>query len=191
MANFIPAYNMIMKYEGSYNNDPVDIGGETYKGISRVYNPTWKGWKIIDELKEKSDFPKNLLRNWYLNQLVKLYFKKKYWDPLLLDDIMDQEIAEKLFDISVNMGTHRSSVFLQQALNYLNRNQMLYLDLVEDGKVGKKTLGALKVYLEYDKPNFILKVLNLLQGNHYLSYMKRSPKQEKFARGWLNRITIK
>ncbi len=35
MANFNNAFNLVLKNEGSYSNDPDDPGGETYKGISR------------------------------------------------------------------------------------------------------------------------------------------------------------
>lgn len=191
MANFISAFNITMKNEGLYSNDRDDIGGETYKGISRIYNPSWEGWRIIDKLKRKNNFHEEISKSKRLNDLVMLFYRQMYWDKLLLDNINDQQIAEKLFDISVNMGTYRSSLFLQQALNFLNRNEKLYPDLVEDGIIGRKTLSSLDIYLKQDDYSFLLKILNLLQGNHYLNFMRKSPRQEKFARGWLNRITIR
>ena len=48
MANFIKSYEITCKHEGGYSFDPDDAGGETYKGISRRFNPQWSGWKIID-----------------------------------------------------------------------------------------------------------------------------------------------
>jgi hypothetical protein len=30
--------------------------------------------------------------------------------------------------------------------------------------------------------------MNILQGNHYLEFMSKSPIQEKFAYGWLDRV---
>lgn len=52
MANFKIALDKVLSREGGYINDPDDKGGETYKGISRKYNPDWKGWRIIDNTKK-------------------------------------------------------------------------------------------------------------------------------------------
>ena len=37
-------------------NDQKDLGGETYKGISRNYHYYWDDWKLIDNNKSNSDF---------------------------------------------------------------------------------------------------------------------------------------
>jgi lysozyme family protein len=190
MANFDSAYTKTMGFEGGYGNDPDDVGGETYKGISRVYNPSWIGWKLIDEKKSQPDFPKNLDKDIVLLNAVKSFYKAEYWDVNLLDLFTDQDIAEEMFDTGVNLGTGKAAMFLQQALNFLNRNQGLYPDIVEDGKIGKKSMETLAFYLKYDKPIYLLKVLNVLQGMHYLNYMKKSPTQEKYARGWFSRVEI-
>lgn len=58
MADFDKAYFRTCKFEGGYANDKNDSGGETYKGISRVHNPKWGGWKIIDSYKKKKIFRK-------------------------------------------------------------------------------------------------------------------------------------
>ena len=88
------------------------------------------------------------------------------------------------------MGDQRAVLFLQEALNVFNRNGDVYPDLVVDGKFGKNTMEALKTYLKYDKPYLLVLVINVLQGKHYLDYMKKSPTQEKFARGWFSRVTL-
>ena len=51
MADFRTAYYLTMGHEGGYNNDPDDVGGETYKGIARNYHASWEGWKIVDMYK--------------------------------------------------------------------------------------------------------------------------------------------
>ena len=48
--------NMVLTHEGGYSSGNEkqtkgDKGKETYCGISRVYNPNWDGWKIIDRHK--------------------------------------------------------------------------------------------------------------------------------------------
>ena len=56
MADFTKAYALTAAYEGGYVDDPEDAGGETYRGISRRYHPSWQGWQIIDTLKNRFCF---------------------------------------------------------------------------------------------------------------------------------------
>jgi lysozyme family protein len=93
-----------------------------------------------------------------------------------------------MFDTGVNMGVSRAAKFLQESINYLNKNEQLYEDIETDGKIGDATLQALGFLDENgDIPN-LFKIMNILQGMHYLNYMKESPNQEKYARGWLTRV---
>lgn len=188
MANYLEAYNITLKHEGGYSNDPDDAGGETYKGIARRYHPSWKGWVIIDTLKLEQSFPNNAYSDKTLDADVKAFYKANYWDINLLDLCSSQPVANELFDTGVNMGTGRAGKFLQQALNLLNKNGKLYADLVEDGKVGSNTLKALNACLAYRGDEYLYKILNILQGMHYINYMTKSPTQEKYAYGWLNRV---
>lgn len=190
MANFNEAYDITMGHEGGYVNDPDDAGGETYKGISRKYNPQWKGWSIIDSYKKIIEYPKMLDKSSELQNEVKNFYKENYWDVNRLDEIKNQNVANEIFDTGVNMGGKRAAKFLQEALNYLNRNQLLYDDLIVDGSVGSKTFNALNILLKNNEENIILKIMNVLQGMHYLNYMKENLTQEKYARGWFNRVII-
>jgi len=52
MAIFDEAFEKTAAIEGGYVLDPDDAGGETYKGISRRFNPSWGGWDKIDEMKK-------------------------------------------------------------------------------------------------------------------------------------------
>jgi len=57
MAEFNIALQKTLAHEGGYSNDPNDMGGETYKGISRASHSVWKGWAIVDKYKKLSGFP--------------------------------------------------------------------------------------------------------------------------------------
>ncbi len=191
MADYFEAYKKTMRHEGGYSNDPEDAGGETFRGISRRFNPTWRGWMVIDRMKadKQQHFPSGLLQSRELSNSVQLFYKGKYWDVFAGDEIEDQGLAEEMFDTGINMGTHRAIKFLQQGLSFLNRDQGLFLDLVEDGVFGKKTLSAIEI-LPINDMEVLLKILNVLQGMHYLNYMKKSPVQEKYCRGWFKRVSI-
>lgn len=188
MADFIKAYNITLKHEGGYSNDLDDVGKETYKGISRVYNSSWPGWLSIDYHKKLDDFPDNIYGDLDLDNDVKSFYKTKYWNVNILDKVSSQDIANEMFDTGVNMGVKRAAIFLQRAINYLNKNGKLYKDIVEDGQIGRNTINALNKCISYKGDSYIYKILNLLQGNHYLKYMGSSPKQEKYAYGWLKRV---
>ena len=190
MANFDESYDITLRHEGGYTNDPVDVGGETYKGVARAYYPDWAGWEIIDNAKSESNFPNNLRGNAELDEMIHKFYKKHYWNRFWGDQIPNQDVANEMFDTGVNMGVGRAVKYLQRGLNALNRNQKNYEDIVEDGGFGNTTLGVLNSYLREDDPIYLLKVLKILRGWHYISYMRKSPLQEKFARGWLSRINL-
>lgn len=190
MAIFNEAYEITLNHEGGYSNDPDDAGGETYKGVSRKYHPSWPGWKVIDGAKSAPTFPDCIQYDSELNHMIMEFYKASYWDRFWGDQIISQAIANEVFDTAVNMGVTRSVKFLQSGLNLLNRNQLNYSDIVEDGKFGRATMNALNSYSYMDDESHLLKILNVLQGMHYINYMKKSPTQEKYARGWMARVKI-
>lgn len=184
MADFNRAFDKTMGHEGGYSNDPVDAGGETYRGISRVYHPTWHGWLFIDGYKSSGAPIDTAL----LDEAVRAFYRQHYWEPNRCGD-MPQAVADEVFDTGVNMGVGRAAKFLQRALNCLNRNGSLYADLVDDGDVGPATLAALKLLPSSDHET-LLKIMNVMQGQHYIEYMTKSPTQEKYARGWFARVAL-
>jgi len=190
MANFKNAYDKTMGHEGGYVHDPDDAGGETYKGVARRFHPGWEGWKIIDGTKQAPNFPKNLDRLATIQQMVQNFYKHHYWDPFQGDDLPSQDLGEEMFDTGVNMGIKRSVKFLQRSLNFLNRNGKLFPDMSDDGQLGPTTMMNLSIYLRVDSDELLLKIMNTLQASHYLNYMKKSPTQEKYCRGWFKRVQI-
>ncbi len=190
MANFNEAYLITSNIEGNYSNDPTDSGGETYKGIARRKNPNWLGWRIVDRYKTQPNFPKNMYSDVDLNLYVKLFYKEEYWDVNRLDEFPSQAIANEMYDTGVNMGTSKAAKFLQLTLNVLNKNGTAYPDISEDGKIGPGTLQAFNSCIGRVGEEVIYKVLNILQGNHYIEIMVRDPSQEKYTLGWLSRVNF-
>jgi len=182
MADFNIAFEKTMEHEGLYSSNKYDFGGETYRGISRKYHPEWEGWATFD--KQRSN-----INHGELDHLVRSFYKEHYWDPNLLSSF-PQDVANEMFDTGVNLGRRTAAKFLQQALSYLNKNEQLFPDLVDDGIVGPKTIKALNIIHNRKETKLLLKIMNVLQGYHYLSYMKKSPTQEVFARGWFKRVEI-
>jgi lysozyme family protein len=161
MADYKPAVNKILEYEGGYVNDPNDYGGETNFGISKRAYPNLD-IKALDR-----------------ETVIGIYYRD-YWCKFLGDKLDSQAIAEELMDSAVNMGWCRSVKFLQEALNLLTD-----AGLAVDGLVGPKTIDAANAY-KY--PGAIVKVLNGLQFARYREIIEKDPTQRKFFRSWLARV---
>ena len=122
-------------------------------------------------------------------------YRRLFWLRPRFDEVAERvpRIAAELFDTGANMGPGVAATFLQRALTALNRNGKDYPDLVPDGRIGEHTLAALDGFLEArgkrGGETVLLRALEALQGERYLSLAERRPANEFFLYGWLaNRI---
>ena len=195
MADFEIAWGETSINEGGYVNDPVDRGGETYRGVTRRFHPKWAGWAIVKDYQQRfpNDFETRLDDDRQLQKLVLSVYRDHYWKPIRGDELPNQQIANRVFDTGVNQGVKRSLRYLQESLNLLNRNQKNYQDVQINGVATDATLEALRAFLnlEHGQPDYLLKSLCIMQGAFYLDIMRNSPDQERFARGWLNRVGLR
>ncbi len=186
--NFDKAIGRVLWLEGGYSNNPIDRGGETYKGIARNFHPNWEGWKIIDELHSEDNFPKNLEENAELNSFVKAFYKSEFWDKMQLDNY-PESISSRVLDAAIHCGIKRAVRFIQNTINILNRNQRLYPNIKVDGIFGRKTKEAFVLCLKKNQVKLIYKILTLYQGARYLELMMLNEPYEIFV-GWFNRIDV-
>jgi len=124
MANFHVAYNRTKPFEGGYVNDPDDLGGETYKGISRKANPNWIGWGTIDFYKSLPDFPRNLENHSDLQSMIPEFYKKFYWDVFWGDRVNKQKTANEIYDQCVNLGANRAIKIAQRSAGFQESGRM-------------------------------------------------------------------
>lgn len=196
MADFNTAYQLTKPIEGGYANVSGDRGGETYKGIARVFWPQWQGWEIIDNTKAAmpryssavpgysiGELNKVLNANALLQNMVDAFFRTHFWDQARLTEIIDQNIANELFDTGVNFSPGRAVLFLQQAINLTRKD----IQVTEDKLIGPKTIAAVN---SHSNIKALYKTLNVLQGMAYISDVWRNPVQEKFFIGWLTRVNF-
>lgn len=108
MANFEEAFARTEKFEGKniWTKTEGDAGGETWSGISRVANPTWAGWKIIDGIPNKKHG--QAFSTPELERLKRELYKNNYWNTVWGDRINNQKVAEDMYDTGVNMGVATS-----------------------------------------------------------------------------------
>ncbi|WP_158993476.1 glycosyl hydrolase 108 family protein [Mucilaginibacter sp. L196] len=148
MADFGIAFRItILGNEGGYN--PGIGEKETYRGIDRGANPGWAGWKIVDVYKRDnpgtSEAKLNVLlsQNNALQLNIQQFYKEGYWDVVNLDKAIDQQLANNLFDCSVNQGEGMARKFMQLACNQVMTYTHSTLKmLVVDRVIGPATLAA-------------------------------------------------
>jgi lysozyme family protein len=181
MANFNIAFLPTMAREGGYSNHPKDRGGETFRGITRKNFPFWPGWHKIDAVTQ--DARDSLKDDPELMQLAAKFYRQTFWDQLGLDQVESQAIACELFDSSVMVGAPRAAFWLQRTVNLLSRPK-----IVEDGRIGPRTIGAVNLLSDTLGEGPLMKTLNGLQFEYFHSIVNRDPIQEVFFKGWLTRV---
>lgn len=179
MAQFKIAFDITNGNEGFYANDIHDKGGETYRGISRKNWPNWNGWAFIDSIKAAGphftvgQINNAIKLNPSIEASVEKFFEKYFWDVLLLDQIMDQQIANGVYDFGVNSGTGTSAKMLQRAAA-----------VKADGFIGPHTIQAVNAA----NPKEIYDIFCGLRRGFYLQIIERDPSQKEFEHSWMSRI---
>lgn len=171
MADFLKAHTKTARNEGGYANNPADPGGETYAGISRVFNPSWVGWKVIDEAKTGKGFPASLKHLATLPRLVLEFYAKNYWEANHLDQVVSQDVADWLYDHAVN-GGGRGIAWMQEAAG-----------VAADGAIGAKTIAAINAA----DPAALLHKAMIVASLYRLQRAHDKPSQIQFLPSWLTR----
>lgn len=165
----------VIDREGGYSNHPADTGGATMWGIT--------------EAVARAEGYKGAMRALPHDEAVAIY-KRLYWLRPRFSDVDDRTpaLAAELFDTGINMGVGTATRFLQRALNALNRGASDYPDIAVDGAIGGQTLAALDKFIARRGragEAVLVKAVEALQGERYLSLAERRPANEAFLYGWL------
>ena len=188
MADFNSSYDKVLGAEGGYSNVASDLGGETYAGISRKYNPGWKGWSIIDSYKNK--FSNNIIpRNTKFNdptlsQLIRDFYKATQWDVIYGDSINSQSVADIIFDARVNQ-TGGLGFMVRNALNKSGKSGYPYYSAP-----AMKLPITSQIIADTNSINPSIFFNNFKQEReNYYKYRASIPGQEGNLQGWMNRLT--
>jgi lysozyme family protein len=193
MADFKIAFERTLKFE----DDPrepgrvtVDAGGRTRFGIAQKFHP---------------ELPDEFFTGPAEDALAEAerIEESGYWDPLRLSEVQNQDVADKLFDMAVNMGVHQAVVLAQRAANALLQDVTQpppspgyagfvrprveagsdVARLAEDGAIGPKTLAAINSL----DPARYLQALRELSAQLYRHIASINPAQAGSLEGWLRR----
>jgi hypothetical protein len=105
-------------------------------------------------------------------QIARSIYDVSYAQPLCIAEIANQEIANKLLSLGVNVGVTNGARMLQDALC-----------VVGDGRIGPLTLHA----LDLAEPAQVLENLRTEAENYYEALIERNPGLEVYKAGWLRR----
>jgi lysozyme family protein len=172
MSDFERALPIIAKHEGdSYTDDPHDPGGPTKCGITLA----WLQEHHLD-IDHDGDVDVDDIRalTW---ELAAPRYKAEIWDALGIGRVVDQQLATKLFDLSVNLGPTRAIRYFQRALN------LSHFTLAEDGELGPITLQALNAC----SPREVLLEVSSIQASHYRAWCAEKNCRERYLAGLLRR----
>jgi lysozyme family protein len=157
----------VLLLEGDYSNRPLDLGGETNKGITQnefdIFNTTHgKPWKSVKDITSNE---------------VSLIYELDFWDRAGCDQLCDMNksnLAYILFNISVQRGFSRAVSMLQEILSIAPQT----------GHFGPLTNKACVVS---DEMALINSLLYSMQ-RHYYDEVEKIPDQITNLHGWLNRL---
>lgn len=165
MADFKKLIPHILKWEGGFGNDPADLGGATYRGVTLA---TYEAYC------RKKGYPRptvERLKNMPMSQWEEI-FKTMFWDRWHGDDIKSQSVADMLVDWLWCSGVY--AIKIPQKM----------LGVTIDGIVGPKTIEAVNRRNQRELFDDLKK--------ERAAYLERicvsRPANRKFLKGWLNRL---
>ena len=161
--NWEKSFAEVLKSEGGYVNDPHDHGGETNLGVTKAAWAEYMGRPIADgEMRALTP------------DIVKPFYKIRYWDKCKCDSL-PTGVDYMVFDLAVNGGVGRGAKMLQTVVG-----------VNADGAIGPATLAALAALK--DDPKVPIGKMSQYKESFYKAIVAAKPDQEKFLKGWLNRI---
>ena len=119
--NWDNCFQMVLKHEGGFVNNPKDPGGMTNLGVTKA---AWEAyWKRTSSEAEMRSLTPNI---------VKPFYKSMYWDKIKGDQL-PAGVDYATYDFAVNSGVGRAAKYLQQIAG-----------VTADGAIGPKSIEAIK-----------------------------------------------
>jgi lysozyme family protein len=176
MSDFKEAFDFVMQHEDAQLSGVVttDAGGHTRFGIAQKFHP---------------DLDNSFFDGPAADALAaaEQIYEHDYWEAMRLTEVESQNIANKLFDMGVNMGTHQAVHLAQRALNAListgAQPPPAAEPLLEDGIIGDHTVAAINAADPIQLHGMIVEVCKAF----YIHVATNNPAQAVYLHGWLKR----
>ncbi|PCI62030.1 MAG: peptidoglycan-binding protein [Gammaproteobacteria bacterium] len=161
------AIELIIGKEGGYSDDKTDQGGKTNFGISDARDGQCDGLIDINNDGQGDIVVKNLT----YAQAAQIYYND-YWLKNCCEQL-HPALALTVFDCAVNQG----GSFARKALQRLAKTTI-------DGIIGPKTIATVNAIAVLT----LLEKFNEARLKRYRRIVKRNKSQQKYIKGWLNRL---
>ncbi len=210
MGDFNQAFDYMIQYEGTqFVDNPDDKGGPTKFGISERFIfknnflPSWSpllgdadnsnGYEwVASEWNGENN--KDYIRNLNIES-AKLIYQKYFWLPIY-EQIGSQQIANYIFDMTVQHGRGKAAELTQRAINS-SYAQASHCHVIVDAKFGKDTLNSInsiineKIEAKVVPCSLGIRVfrsaLIAVRESLFRCIVAHYPSQKQFLDGWLKR----
>ena len=167
MNTFDKAFDYLMKSEGTeFVNNPIDSGGPTKYGITKLSFEVWSNKKADD------DEIKNMTI-----ETAKQFYLTNYWTHMLLDKLTRPGSTICIFDSGVLYGPNTAMGFAQRASNICG------VPIKIDGIFGDESVAAINLI---EQISFITEFHSLILL-WIDEVIRMNPKNEVFRSGWTTR----
>lgn len=167
MADVRELLPFILRWEGKFVNDPTDKGGATNMGV------TLKTWRSVGYDKDgDGDIDVDDLKQLTPEEVRDRVLKPHYWNRWKADQLRSQRVANILVDWTWCSG--KWGIVIPQRI----------LCVPDDGIVGPLTISAAN---NIDPERFIALIYDA-RKEFLRQIVQKNPAQQKFYRGWLNRL---
>lgn len=176
-ADFRTSLNYVLEHEGYYSNHSSDAGGETYCGISRVFNCDWVGWKYIDQYKRSHQVNQNdsipNMQWWVDFYYVDIWVKEDFYS------IVNQDVANYALDFRINATI--GPLIINRTLNKMG------YDVQKINQVTPLTIVSLN---QVDNSWELLCRLMGSRIDFYTNIVDKRPDQIVFLNHWIKRVKV-
>lgn len=163
---------VILRHEGGWVDDPADSGGATNKGITIG---TFKSYAKEDlGIEPTITNLKNLT-----DEQATIIYRKRYWGEKGYCKVNSVKVALMIYDWSITSGGA-----LKEVNNLLKNHYNLNPN---SGPKGNK-LDAGTINSVVDQSDLLERIAQI-RRDYYKDLAKNHPKNKKFLKGWLNRVT--
>jgi len=181
METFAHVLPFVLKHEGGFSDHPADKGGPTKYGISlrmAVKLGDIDGDGRLDfDIDGDGDVDADDIRQ--MNAITAGRYYRQLWARRRLDEVTNQHIAAKIFDLMVVSGFKGSSHIVQRALRACGTA------VLEDGIMGSGTIQSINLYTGnmLHRASHVLFVATCAEAAGFF----RSLQSSNFEAGWLRR----
>jgi lysozyme family protein len=172
MADFVPAVTITLKNEGGFYHNQV-TGEIVNYGVTL---------KFVQSSGYKPDADEDFIRGLDMAEASQIY-QTYFWNPHHIGSIEDQDLANKVFDLTVNMGpgdaNHPGALpLLQSAVNACGGACAV------DGVLGPISIGQINALA----PAMLLAQYKQMVAQRYTEIATANAELASDLSGWLTRL---